>query len=111
MGEDPFSPRAERGRGRRKRGREERGEKERKREREQARPHSGVPSRPLSPHPHMQGVLPITASSGPSQTQLLIINNSVYLYQNHYLNWLHDTHCSLSAPQGGGAIKARFCTP
>lgn len=92
-------------------GRERGARREREKEREQACPHPGAPSRPLSPHPHMQGSLPITASSGPSQTQLLIINNSVYLYQNHYLNWLHDTHCSLSAPQGGGAIKARFCTP
>lgn len=34
-----------------------------------------------------------SVSFGPLQTQLLIINNSVYLYQNHYLNWLHDTYC------------------
>lgn len=33
-----------------------------------------------------------SVSFGPFSAQLLIINNSVYLYQNHYLNWLHDTY-------------------
>lgn len=73
------------------------------------------PDAPSRPHVPMSSLptasFPITASSGPEQTQLLIINNSVYLYQNHYLNWLHDTYCSLSVPRGGGAIKARHCTP
>lgn len=51
------------------------------------------------PGPGLQ--LPLSSASfGPLSAQLLIINNTVYLYQNHYLNWLHDTCCSPNCTPG-----------
>lgn len=46
-----------------------------------------------------------SVSFGPLSAQLLIINNTVYLYQNHYLNWLHDTCCSPNCTPGKMCYK------
>lgn len=60
-------------------------------------------SRSCCPRPGLQ--LSSSVSFGPLSAQLLIINNTVYLYQNHYLNWLHDTCCSPNCTLGKMCYK------
>lgn len=57
-----------------------------------------------SPRPGLQ-LSSSSVSFGPLSAQLLIINNTVYLYQNHYLNWLHDTCCSPNCTLGKMCYK------
>lgn len=72
-----------------------------------AEPRVACGEREAGAHAHGPGLqLPHSSVSfGPLSVQLLIINNTVYLYQNHYLNWLHDTCCSPNCTPGKMCYK------